>query len=215
MGAVGAVREVRVVCLAARSSGPKATPRLWSLWALCSQPEASPQVPSARLTSHRTPSGWRGTSWSPYCTWLTSGTSKHPQKTNISSCTRERLQRARRFRFGETHPTFSPRAEHQLRREHVTRVTSPNPAEVLSSSKSILFRDEEKGHRGVKGLSCGRTAGEQCGGGVSLQRPHLATFTGHRLRVVGANPAMGVTEGFLEEGLTSSPRAGWYNSNIS
>lgn len=59
-------------------------------------PGLSPS-PSACLTSRQTRSGLRGTSWSPCCTWLTSGTSKHPQKANVSSCTHETKQRIQQF----------------------------------------------------------------------------------------------------------------------
>lgn len=36
------------------------------------------------LTSPQTQSEWPGTSWSPCCTWWTSGTSKYPPKTTQS-----------------------------------------------------------------------------------------------------------------------------------
>ena len=59
-------------------------------------PRLPPGTPS-NPTSHQTQSGSRGTSWSPCCTWLTSGTSKYPQKSNMSLCPHERLQRTQQF----------------------------------------------------------------------------------------------------------------------
>lgn len=82
------------------------------------------------------------------------------------------------------------------------------------------------GHRGVKQLSCGHTAGEQCWGfphfnthtlppsKVARTKKDMAALspeslegeclghrrdTRHRCRIVAANPALAITAGFLEE----------------
>lgn len=81
-----------ITCLAARASGSILHPTFWTTLALAHSRAlltSHPGLPPRLLTSHQTQSGAHGTSWSPCCTWLTSGTSKYPQKTNIVSCTRE------------------------------------------------------------------------------------------------------------------------------
>ena len=58
-----------------------------------------------------------------------------------------------------------------------------------------------------KGMGCSETS---IGKGESLVGGLLGHRRGSQQRFgVGANPNMEVKEGFLEEGPTSSPRAGW------
>lgn len=129
----------------------------------------------SRLTSHQTRSGWRGTSWSPCCTWWTSGISKHPKK---STSARGPERGPRQFNPYDT-PLPLPRSPDNhlepslLPREHFTHGASPNPPGARAASHSGM---RKTGHQGVKQLSCGHTAGEQCWGGFLTRCPHLATF---------------------------------------
>lgn len=64
-----------------------------------------------------------------------------------------------------------------------------------------------------KGMGC---SGTRIGKGGNLVGGLLGHRRGAQQRFsVSANPTVEVKEGFLEEGPTSSPRAGWWQSNVS
>ena len=142
-------RMAPVMCSAARVLGLNATSNTLDPvdppLAARGSPGLAPD-PSSRLTSHQTQSGSRGTSWSPCCTWLTSGTSKHPQKNNMSLCTHERLQRSKQFSclLGNTPPNNHPELSASYGvNAHMSDLT-------YSLWKSCLSGMRKAGHRGVK-----------------------------------------------------------------
>ena len=182
-------------------------PTSWTPWALHSQPEAlvdSPPGPPSNPTSHQTQSGWRGTSWSPCCTWLTSGTSKHPPKKQHGFVPPWEAAEDSAFFWALVKHTSqkSPWAECQLQWEHAYVWSHLLPLEVLS------FQDEESGAQRGEGIffSCGHTAGEWCQGGgfltpvPTLRSPHPGAQTTPPCPVAEIRKGMGCSKSSIGKG---------------
>lgn len=128
--------------------------------------------PPARLTSHQTPSGWRGTSWSPCCTWWTSGISKHPKNPTSARAP----ERTSAVSILVTH-TPPPRPQITTRSRACYGVSASHTGpHLILWSKSIPFRDEENGAQRGEAVVLWPHSWRAMLGVSSLQYPYLATF---------------------------------------